>query len=171
MKLQFEAQIITGKLKIYEENDINTPAYTVVVVTEDEEHFKMKITDRHNQPVGEVTYKENPDSKFLMVNDYVINDLEKNNRIRAHTEIGKKIILGEDDSMYLTRSIRDRKICFYDNDKLIMVLRCKTIIRNWLRGDYTAEILDESYTSLCICVIAMVLNIIFDENNCTSFNP
>ncbi|MDO4199575.1 MAG: hypothetical protein Q4D57_02295 [Clostridia bacterium] len=171
MKLKFEAQIITGRLKIYEENDMSTPAYTVNVETEDNEHFRMKISGKHGRPVGEVLYKENLNNKFLMVNNYVIHDFEGNAQIRARAEISKKIFFGENKDMYLTRSIRDRKMMFYDGDKLIMNLKCKTLIRNWLRGDYTAEILDESYTSLCICVIAVALNVIFDENNCTSFNP
>ena len=50
-----------------------------------------------------------------------------------------------------------------------MVLKFKTIIRNWLKGKYTAEILDENYTSLCICVIVLALNVIYDEHNSASF--
>lgn len=171
MKLIFEAQIITGRLTIYEENDMNTPAYKVNVETRDNEHFVMKIRGKNNQPVGEVLYKENLENKFLMVNNYTINNFEKNEQIKARAEISKRIFFGENGEMYLTRSIRDRKMCFYKNDKLIMILKCKTIIRNWLRGDYIAEIFDENYTSLCVCAIAVALNVIFDENNCTSFNP
>lgn len=170
MKLKFEGQIISGRLKIYEESDMKTPAYSVKVEKEDNEHFKMEVKDKYGKPVGEVLYKENSDCKFFMVNDYVINNFEKNKQIKVKANRGKTIVFGEDNLMYLTRSPRDRKMCFYDSGKLIMVLKCKTLIRNWLRGEYKAEILDENYAVLCVCAIAVALNVVFDEHNCTSFN-
>ncbi len=171
MKLKFEGQIITRRLKIYEENDMENPAYSVNVESDDEEHFKMRVIGKNSEAMGEVLYKENIDRKFMLVNDYVIKNFKTNEQIKVKAAIGKDLIFGDNNEMYLTRSIRDRKMNFYKSGKLIMILRCKTIIRNWLRGDYIAEILDENYTLLCVFVIAVALNVIFDENNCTSFNP
>ena len=168
MKLRFVGQIDTGKLKIYEENDMENPAYTINVETEDEEHFKMKVKNKENKLISEVLYKEEVKRKFMMVSDYTINNLETGEQTKVKAKIGEKLFIGENKEMYLERSIRDRKMRLYKNDKLIMNLKCKTILRNWLRGDYTAEILDENYTSLCVCVIIIVLNVIFDEHNCTS---
>ena len=168
MKLRFVGQIDTGKLKIYEENDMENPVYSMNVETEDEEHFKMKVKNKENKLISEVLYKEEVKRKFMMVSDYTINNLETGEQTKVKAKIGEKLFIGEHKEMYLERSIRDRKMRLYKNDKLIMNLKCKTILRNWLRGDYTAEILDENYTSLCICVIIIVLNIIFDEHNCTS---
>lgn len=170
MKLKFEGQIDTGKLKIYEENNINSPLYVVDTETDDNENFKMRVKNKDNEPISEVLYKEDIHRKFLMVRDYVIHDFRTNERIKAKAETGKKIVFGEDNEMYLTRSIRDRKMCFYNKNELIMILKCSTIIRNWLRGNYVAEILDQNYAPLCICVIAVALKVIFDEHNCTSFN-
>ncbi|MBQ6143374.1 MAG: hypothetical protein IJI84_02645 [Clostridia bacterium] len=168
MKLRFVAQIDTGKLKIYEENDMENPAYTMNVETEDRQHFKMKVKNKENKLISEILYQEEVKRKFMMVSDYTINNLETGEQTKVKAKIGEKLFIGENKEMYLERSIRDRKMRLYKNDKLIMNLKCKTILRNWLRGDYTAEILDESYTSLCVCVIIIVLNVIFDEHNCTS---
>ena len=168
MKLRFVGQIDTGKLKIYEENDMENPAYTINVETEDRQHFKMKVKNKENKLISEILYQEEVKRKFMMVSDYTINNLETGEQTKVKAKIGEKLFIGENKEMYLERSIRDRKMRLYKNDKLIMNLKCKTILRNWLRGDYTAEILDESYTSLCVCVIIIVLNVIFDEHNCTS---
>ena len=168
MKFRFVGQIYTGSLKIYEESDMVTPAYVINVETEDKEHFKMKVRNKEGKLIGEVLYKEEVKRKFMMVNDYTISNLETGEKTKVKAKIGEKLFIGENKEMYLERSIRDRKMRLYKNDKLIMNLKCKTILRNWLRGDYTAEILDESYTSLCVCDIIIVLNIIFDEHNCTS---
>lgn len=167
MNLKFEAEIGTGKLKIYEEHDIEKPLYSVSVETEDKEHYKMEVKGNADNLLGEVLYKEDIDKKWLMVNNYVINNLETGERINVTAERGKKLVIGED--MFLTRSIRDRKMLLYKNDKLIMDLKCKTLIRNWLKGEYTAEILDDSYALLCVCVILIALNVIFDEHNSTSY--
>lgn len=169
MKLKFTGQIRTGKLKIYEESNMETPAYTVNIETKDEEHFKMKVKNKEDRVIGEVLYEEDLKRKFMMVNDYVINNLETGKKAKVKVQKGEKIFIGENRKMYLSRSMRDRKMCLYKNDELIMVLKCKTIIRNWLKGKYTAEILDENYTSLCICVIALALNVIYDEHNSASF--
>ena len=168
MKLRFVGQIDTGKLKIYEENDMENPAYTINVETEDRQHFKMKVKNKENKLISEILYQEEVKRKFMIVSDYTINNLETGEQTKVKAKIGEKLFIGENKEMYLERSIRDRKMRLYKNDKLIMNLKCKTILRNWLRGDYTAEILDESYTSLCVCVIIIVLNVIFDEHNCTS---
>ncbi|MBQ6143373.1 MAG: hypothetical protein IJI84_02640 [Clostridia bacterium] len=169
MKLKFTGQIRTGKLKIYEESNMETPAYTVNIETKDEEHFKMKVKNKEDRVIGEVLYEEDLKRKFMMVNDYVINNLETGKKAKVKAQKGEKIFIGENRKMYLSRSMRDRKMCLYKNDELIMVLKCKTIIRNWLKGKYTAEILDENYTSLCICVIVLALNVIYDEHNSASF--
>lgn len=168
MKLRFVGQIDTGKLKIYEENDMENPAYTMNVETEDRQHFKMKVKNKENKLISEILYQEEVKRKFMMVSDYTINNLETGEQTKVKAKIGEKLFIGENKEMYLERSIRDRKMRLYKNNKLIMNLKCKTILRNWLRGDYTAEILDENYTSLCVCVIIIVLNVIFDEHNCTS---
>ena len=168
MKLRFVGQIYTGNLEIYEENDIENPAYVINVETEDREHFKMKVRDKAGKLIGEVLYKEEVKRKFMMVNDYIISNLEPGEKTKVKAKIGEKLFIGENKEMYLERSIRDRKMRLYKNDELIMKLKCKTLIRNWLRGDYTAEIFDENYTLICVCVIAIILNVIFDENNCTS---
>lgn len=73
-------------------------------------------------------------------------------------------MIGENNEMYLKSSVRDRKMQLYKNEKLIMVLKCKMLIRNWLKGEYVAEIFDENDTLLCVCVIAIALNVIFDEH-------
>ena len=134
MKLNFTGQIRTGKLKIYEESDMETPAYTVNIETKDEEHFKMKVKNRENRIIGEVLYEEDLKRKFMMVNDYVINNLETGKKAKVKVQKGEGIFIGENKEMYLTRSMRDRKMRLYKNDELIMVLKCKTIIRNWLKG-------------------------------------
>lgn len=169
MKLKFEAQISAGNFKIYEESNINTPLYEVNVETGDKEHFKMKVSDENKNLLAQVIYKENVDRKWLMVNDYIIDNFETKEQINVKAQRGQKLIVGKNNEMYLTRSPRDRKMQFYKNDKLIMTLKCKTIIRNWLKGKYIAEILDEGCTLLCVCVIAITLNVIFDEHNCTSY--
>ena len=169
MKLKFTGQIRTGKLKIYEESDMENPAYTVNIETKDEEHFKMRVKNRENRIIGEVLYEEDLKRKFMMVSDYIINNLETGEKAKAKAQKGEGISIGENKEMYLSRSMRDRKMCLYKNDELIMVLKCKTIIRNWLKGKYTAEILDENYTSLSVCVIALALNVIYDEHNSALF--
>lgn len=168
MKFRFVGQIYTGKLKIYKESDMENPEYTINVETEDGEHFKMKVRDKENKLISEVLYQEEVKRKFMMVSDYTINNLETGEKTKVKAKIGEKLYIGQNKEMHLERSIRDRKMRLYKKDDLIMSLKCKTIIRNWLRGDYTAEIFNEDYTLLCICVIAIILNVIFDEHNCTS---
>ena len=170
MKLKFIGQIRTGKLKIYEESDMENPAYTVNIETKDKDHFKMKVKNKEDRIIGEVLYEEDLKRKFMMVSDYVINNLETGKKAKAKAQKGEGIFIGDNKEMYLSRSMRDRKMRLYKDDELIMILKCKTIIRNWLKGKYTAEILDENYTSFCICVIALALNVIYDEHNSASFN-
>lgn len=170
MKFRFVGQIYTGHLEIYEENDMENPVYSIKVETEDDEHFKMKVKNKEGKLISEVLYQEEVKRKFMMVSDYTINNLETGKKTKVKAKIGEKLLIGENKEMHLERSIRDRKMRLYKNNELIMNLKCKTIIRNWLRGEYTAEIFDENYTSLCICVIIIVLNVIFDEHNCTAFS-
>lgn len=169
MRLKFEGQISTGNLKIYDENDMNNPLYEVNVNTEDKEHFQMKVSDKSGNLLAQVHYTENKDRKWLIVNDYIIDNLETGEKINVKAKRGQRLIIGDDNEMYLKRSIRDRKMTLCKNDKQIMVLKCKTIIRNWLKGNYVAEIFDDNYALLCVCVIAIALNVIFDEHNCTSY--
>ena len=68
--------------------------------------------------------------KFMMVSDYIVNNLETGEKAKAKAQKGEGISIGENKEMYLSRSMRDRKMCLYKNDELIMVLKCKTIIRN-----------------------------------------
>ena len=170
MKLKFTGQISTGNLKIYEESDMENPIYKVEIETKDRKHFKMRVRNQENKLISEVLYEKDLKSKFMMVSDYTINDLETGKEIKVKAKRGEELFIGENKEMYLKRSIRNRKMRFYKNDELIMKLKCKTIIKNWLRGKYTAEILNEDYTSLCVCVIIIALSVIFDEHNSATFS-
>ncbi len=168
MKLRFGAQISTGNFKIYEE-EMNAPLYEVNVEKEDKENVKMKVKDKSGDLLAQVLYKESVGRKWLIVNNYVIDNLKTKEKINVKANRGRELVIGENNEMCLTRSVRDRKMQLYKNEKLIIVLKCKTLIRNWLKGEYVAEIFDENDALLCVCVIAIALNVIFDEHNCTSY--
>lgn len=169
MNLKFEAQISTGNLKIYDENNMDTPLYEINVISPEKEYVNMNVTDKDGTLAAKVLYKEAANRKWLIVNDYTIDNLKTGEKINVKATRGQKIIIGDNDEMCLERSIRDRKMTLYKNGKLIMTLKCKTLIRNWLKGEYTAEILDDSYALTCVCIIAIALNVIFDEHNSTSY--
>ena len=170
MKLKFTGQFNAGNLKIYENNNRENPLYTVNVEVKDRQYFKVKVRNKDNSLISEVSYEKNPKSKFTVVGDYTISDFKTGEKIKVKTKRGEDLFIGENKEMYLKRSIRNRKMRLYKNDELIMKLKCKTLIKNWLKGKYTAEIFNEDYTSLCVCVIIVALNVVFDEHNSATFS-
>ena len=66
----------------------------------------------------------------------------------------------------LSRSMCNKKIKVYQNDKLICNIKCKTLIRQWLQGKYNVDILDENQVNLCVCMAVISFIAISDEYIC-----
>lgn len=70
----------------------------------------------------------------------------------------------------LHRSWFNKKLKLYCKNKLISCVNCKTLLRQWLQGKYSIDILDKDKVELILCMIVIAFIVISDEYICTVRN-